>query len=188
MKPFLLKTLPAALDRLRADTQPLWGKMSAQHMLEHLNLMFYLSQSNARVQVFVPEENWEKSRAWLHSDKPFRRNLKVPTLPDDPAPLRYPGFEVAQEKLLEEVAGFYPYFEANPGVKPVHPLMARSGSPIGSASTTSMLPTICSNSDCCHCQKRQIESQDWQFSQWLSVLFSGLLWNSKGADLRVTFT
>ncbi len=97
--------------KLTANTPALWGKMSAQHMVEHLGVMYYVSTGKRPVPTFTPEDKLERSRQFLMSSKPFKRNVKVPTVPENPPPHKYKNLDEARNKLNQQIDAFYAVFE-----------------------------------------------------------------------------
>lgn len=119
---FFYETLPQLLAQLTADTQPRWGKMSAQHMVEHVSAITYLALGKRELPVMTPPEVLEKSRAWLMSDKPFRPDTKAPMLPAEPLPLSFASLDEAKQKLLDTIEAFRKRFDENPDLQTVHPV------------------------------------------------------------------
>lgn len=120
---FLQHTVPPLLAQLTPESPRLWGKMSAQHMLEHVSALFYLSYHPDKGFCVTPPEHLPKARAFLyHDDKQFRPNTRGPGLPDEPLPLRFDSLDTARTKLLDSMKAFYAYFEAEPGRETLHPV------------------------------------------------------------------
>ena len=65
------------LNTLTADKQPLWGKFSSQQMVEHLAKGFTLSIGQINFPMEVSEEKALQSKAFLYTDKPFGKDIKV---------------------------------------------------------------------------------------------------------------
>jgi hypothetical protein len=78
-----LTTFLEVLGKLDATTQPLWGNMSAQRMVEHLTDGISMSRGRGDFKVVVPEEKAAQLKQFLYSDKPMAQNIQVPfALPD----------------------------------------------------------------------------------------------------------
>ena len=103
---------------------PLWGKMNAQQMLEHLNDFFEVSIEKIIFPLVTPEEYLPKYREFLYSDKAFRENTKAPAsvLGEDPLPLRTTSIMAAKEKLQDTVHSFFEFFKTQPNNKTLHPV------------------------------------------------------------------
>ncbi len=119
---FIREVLLPLLHSLPADRSARWGKMNAQQMVEHLSDFFRLSAAQIQMPLVTPEEQLPRYRAFLHSDKPFRENTKVPVLPDEPLPVRHSSLPRALEELQESVQAFVTLFEQNPGFSSIHPV------------------------------------------------------------------
>lgn len=112
------------LQNISEQQIPLWGKMNAQQMLEHLNDFFEVSIEKIIFPLVTPEEYLPKYREFLYSDKWFKENTKAPSsvLGDDPLPLRITSIMAAKDKLQETVHSFFEFFKTKPGTKTMHPV------------------------------------------------------------------
>ncbi|GAB4422850.1 MAG: hypothetical protein OHK0039_39180 [Bacteroidia bacterium] len=119
---FIRQTAPALFAQLAADTPPRWGKMSAQHMIEHLSGVFYLAWHPEKGYCVNEGAALEKALAFLWSDRAFRQNTKAPGLPDEPLPLRFADLDTALAQLLRNIDAFYAFFEAAPDRGSLHPV------------------------------------------------------------------
>ena len=102
------------LNNLTADTKALWGKMTAQHMVEHLILAVKMSNGKVRLECFNPPEKLPTLKRILLSSRPLPRNFINPYLGEDLMPLEYKSLEEAKQILAEEIKDYYKYFEDNP--------------------------------------------------------------------------
>lgn len=120
---FFKKTVPQALSRLHPDSQPKWGLLNAQAMIEHVIGSWRISNGKAEAQQVVTDEQLPKYREFLFSDQPFVPNTKNPIMPEnEPPALRKPDLDSAKKQLEQEIADFFTYHQQNPGSKPVHPV------------------------------------------------------------------
>ncbi len=109
--------------KLNSDSLPLWGIMSAQHMLEHLLLVINIGIGKFQVEVVTPEDKLPRTKAFLMSDKPMPREFKAPYIPEnDTMPLHYPNFETAKQKLKAGLETFYALYAQNPDAVFPHPV------------------------------------------------------------------
>lgn len=108
------------IDRLQAHTQPQWGKMSAQRMVEHLSDVLDIAMGKLKVELLIPEEKVERMQAFLESDKPMARDIQVPFAPPETA-LRHSELLDAIDEFTEKWVEFEEQFEANPNLKTLHP-------------------------------------------------------------------
>jgi hypothetical protein len=100
-----LKPITETLKNLKPDTQPQWGRMTAQHMVEHLTNSVNASNGRRLLTSDLPEEKSVKAKAFLMSERPMPHG--VGANPDAELPvLRNQNLEKAIEELQEAVQEF----------------------------------------------------------------------------------
>lgn len=118
-----LVELKRMLGPLSAETPAIWGKMSAQHMLEHLILPLQIAMGKLEAPLVTPPEKVEKvKRLMLLGETPLRKDFVAPFLGDGLQPLQYDNIILAKEALLQEVEHFIIYAEAEPQLLHTHPI------------------------------------------------------------------
>lgn len=75
---YLQEDATGSLAELTTDHSAAWGKMTPQHMVEHLIITFKMSIGKINIPIITKEEDWPKTKAYLMKDSPMRRN--VPSL------------------------------------------------------------------------------------------------------------
>lgn len=111
-KRFLQTTIPAATAKLLATTKPHWGKMTAQHMIEHLYTAV-ISSTIIKNTPPVPPNSFQEEfkNALIYSVEPMARNLDNPAfrfgLPD----YTNPSLAEAKAKLLSSLERFFSIYE-----------------------------------------------------------------------------
>ena len=116
--------LTERLNNLKVDSQPVFGKMSAQHVIEHLAITFMISNGKLPRQLVTPPEKVARYKAvFFEPDKEFPSGIKAPVLGDEPLPLRYPDLPSAIQKFWKEFDAFETYYAENPDSKPMHPVI-----------------------------------------------------------------
>ena len=111
-----------SLGKLNANQAPLFGKMSAQHMVEHLTITLKLSIGKIKYPPFTPSE-----RALMAKKNLLFTELEMPmgmTPPNDTGelfPLKFPDIEKAKESLLKAWEEYLEYYEKNESAVGVHP-------------------------------------------------------------------
>jgi hypothetical protein len=104
-------------------TPPKWGKMSFQHMVEHMVLTFKNANGKMKIdEMKTPPEKIQAFQDFIMSDKEFRENTKSPSFPEDPLPLHFATAEEGINKLEKEINDFVKVFEANPGMTTRNPV------------------------------------------------------------------
>jgi hypothetical protein len=105
------------------STPPNWGRMSFQHMVEHMVLVFKNANGKLKVEEMkTPPEKVQAFQDFIMSDKEFRENTKSPSFPEDPLPLHFATAEGGINKLEKEIADFVNVYEATPGLKIRNPV------------------------------------------------------------------
>ena len=113
---FLRTRLITYLQQLDPATQPKWGKMNVQQMIEHYagDAVRNASGRLKTDKILTPAENLERMREFMMSDKPFKENTQNPLMGKEPAPLRYNTIQAAIGALQQEIIYFFEAFEKNP--------------------------------------------------------------------------
>lgn len=115
-----LELVLKTMEPLNAQSQPLWGTMSAQRMVEHLTDTLLLALGKTKVELEIPEDKIEKAQAFLMSDKPLPRNFEVGFAKKD-TPLRHEELDLAIDEFVETWIAYMTLFEENPQLKTMHP-------------------------------------------------------------------
>jgi hypothetical protein len=112
---FLKTGLVPLLQRIPPDTKPLWGKMSFQHMVEHLTAAVKIASGQLVLPGTPDTTRWEKNLAFLMTEKPFRENTHNPYLAEEPYPLRKQTVAVAISELQSALLECFEVYEKEPG-------------------------------------------------------------------------
>lgn len=106
------------LSNLKEDTVPVWGKMTPQHMIEHLVLAVQTSNGKLIINKCIsPPEKYPLMIRILLSSKPLPKNFINPVLGEGLQPLVYPNLETSILRLNNEINDFIIYFEEHPKAK-----------------------------------------------------------------------
>lgn len=116
-----LPELAQRIDLLREDTQPQWGKMTPQHMVEHLTATLLLATGKVTVKVYTPQNQLAQMRAFLMSDRPIPRGVVSPAVGSDLPPLKNESFGAAIEEFRSCFETFQSYYEENPEAVHINP-------------------------------------------------------------------
>jgi hypothetical protein len=114
-----LEKIIKTLDKLKANSKPLWGEMSAQRMVEHLTDTLEIANGKSPQELLIPEEKIEKMQAFLETDKPMARNIEVPFAPKNKA-LRNDEIEEAIDEFVEEWLNFEELYTNQPEHTEIH--------------------------------------------------------------------
>ena len=115
-----LVTMLDALDRLTISKKPVWGKMSAQEMVEHLSDLLIMSRGLNNFTPNERDETFARRQQFLYSDKEMARNIAIP-FRKDIIELRHNELALSIDEFTIEWLNFIEYYEENPGVTEIHP-------------------------------------------------------------------
>jgi hypothetical protein len=122
-KLFIQETFIRLLSNANPKTRAKWGKMSFQHMVEHMVLAVKSANGKIKTEkIFTPVEKLAAFKEFLMSSKEFKENTKSPSFPDNPLPLHFETVEVGIDKLKMEIADFFIIYENNPGLTIQNPV------------------------------------------------------------------
>ena len=121
---FLQEQYIPTLKQADVHTQPKWGKMNFQQMVEHVTAFFKVSTQKIKFDLVSPPEHMPKLKEFLMSNKQFRENTKAPLsiIGEEPFPVHYPTVDEAVNKLEKEVKHFFHFYETNAATTAVHPV------------------------------------------------------------------
>ncbi|MEM1001409.1 MAG: phenylacetic acid degradation bifunctional protein PaaZ [Bacteroidota bacterium] len=113
------RSIEGYLNQLTQDSKPLWGTMSPQHMLEHLEYSTRISSGEIQdFEYSTPDKILEKVHATLYNYKKMPREFGAPPrLEEEIKTLTHPDLETAKIKLLEAYDDHVTYFKENPEAK-----------------------------------------------------------------------
>jgi len=108
------------LNKLDPKQKPLWGKMTPQHMVEHLILAVQMSNGKLKLECFNPPDKVPTLKKFLMSSRPMPKLFVNPVIGEDLIPLENSSLLEAIEKLKNEIDDYVIFFENNPGAKTVN--------------------------------------------------------------------
>jgi hydroxymethylglutaryl-CoA reductase len=115
-----LETMLSALSRLSNSNKPLWGKMNAQEMVEHLSDMLMMARGTGNFTIDVDAETIARRQQFLLSDKEMAKNIAVP-FTKELIELSNDELELAVDEFTDEWLNFIELYENNPDASVVHP-------------------------------------------------------------------
>jgi len=119
-----LDTILETLKNLKKDSQPLFGKMTAQHMIEHLIMALNFSNGKSPQHLMIDERFAKKIRYYtIETENEMSIGFKAPMLGDDLPALNYESLHAAIENLVKTIETFEFYLKNNPEVKPICPVI-----------------------------------------------------------------
>ncbi len=124
---FFDRSFHRAVEELREEDQPLWGGMTAQHMLEHLVWAIELSTAATDVPCYTPVHLLERAKRFLYDTRPTPHEFRNPLLGEKPQPFRYGSMAEAKAALKQVTITFFEHFRDQPEAVHVHPLFGPLG-------------------------------------------------------------
>ncbi len=106
--------------KLEEDQKPLWGKMTPQHMVEHLILSVKMSNGKLTLKCINPPLKLPFLKKFLMSERPMPKLYVNPVIGEDLQPLKFNSLNQAQEKLKRETDDYEKFFSDNPDATPVN--------------------------------------------------------------------
>ncbi len=109
------------LNTLHKDAKPLWGKMTPQHIVEHLTFSLQMSTGKNPQRLHFADDVAEGiKRKIIYSDIEIPEGVKNPVLGDEPPPIVHPDMRTANQNLLAELEHFHNHYKENPEAKNMH--------------------------------------------------------------------
>ncbi|HFA48963.1 MAG TPA: hypothetical protein ENJ95_08100 [Bacteroidetes bacterium] len=115
-KEFLTQQVNELLKNLKPDTEPAFGLMTPQHMVEHLTLGIKISVKRHGEPEDPPTEKQLGFQRFIKNGAILKHKPSDKTKADLPE-LIYDNIEEAIEEIAVGVERFYNHYEANPGFK-----------------------------------------------------------------------
>ena len=105
-----------SLSKLAQDTQPKWGILTPQHLLEHLEEGYKIMSGEIQdFEIATPQKILDTVHHSLYNYDTFPKGTSFPTMKKGALEdLVYPDFETAKAKLLEARAAYLNFFKENP--------------------------------------------------------------------------
>lgn len=120
--PAELEVILAHLNRLESNQKPLWGRMSAHRMVEHLTDTLRIATGKNPQELAIPEDKIERMIQFLDSDKPMAQNIAVPFATEEMnTTLRTEELELAIDEFVDEWLYFEELYAENPDLTAIHP-------------------------------------------------------------------
>jgi oxepin-CoA hydrolase/3-oxo-5,6-dehydrosuberyl-CoA semialdehyde dehydrogenase len=116
----LLSDFIPQIESLSSDVVPNWGKMTPQHVVEHLLDSVQMSVGKVQYPIVTPEEKLPLMMRFLMSDRPFAQNAINPAVGEGLQALRWPDLEAAKASLFDEIRQYDLFYAENTSATPTH--------------------------------------------------------------------
>lgn len=117
-----IEEITKALDQLTVESKPLWGKMSAQHMVEHLVLTFRICNGTMEVEIVTDDRLLPIQKRFLLGSKPLPKLFINPIIGENLLPLEFDNLETAKDELINSLNKYEKHFIINSDSTPAHPV------------------------------------------------------------------
>ena len=111
--------IEACLAKLSEDTQPQWGSLTPQLMVEHLEYTYRIASGEIQdFEIATPEKILEKVHATLYNYEKMPKGYEFPL--NEASNIKetlHPDLATAKEKLLEARESYLQYFKEHPDAK-----------------------------------------------------------------------
>jgi hypothetical protein len=115
---FLRTKFVSVLQQLDPNTQPRWGKMNVQQMIEHFSEMFRWANGKIKHEnILTRADQLQAYRDFMMSERLFKENTKNKLMSEEPEPAKHKTTQAAIGELHEEMIHFFEVFEGNPEMK-----------------------------------------------------------------------
>lgn len=105
-----------SLAKLAPESKPLWGSMSPQQMVEHLEYTYRIASGEIQdFEIATPEKVLDKVKSTLYNYEKMPRGYDFPLSEESNiSDLRHPDLETAKARLLEAREQYVDFFKENP--------------------------------------------------------------------------
>ena len=110
------------LSRLTIDQKPLWGKMTPQHMVEHLYKTIQASINEINLNVFTEERKIPVLKKLFFGERPLPKEFMNPAIGPELLPLEFKDLNSAIIEFENLQKRYEQFFISNPSIKIAHPI------------------------------------------------------------------
>jgi len=117
------------LYQLNPDQKPLWGKMTSQHMVEHLYKTIQASIKEINLNVFTEERKIPIMKRLYLGERSLPKEFMNPAIEPDLLELEFKDLKSAIIELESVLKRYDQFFKNNPSIKTVHPVFGQLTKP-----------------------------------------------------------
>ena len=110
------------LNQLQPDQKPLWGKMTPQHMVEHLYKAVQASINEINLNVFTEERKIPILKKLFLGERALPKEFMNPAIGPELLTLEFKDLNKAIIELENVQKRYEQFFINNPSVKTAHPI------------------------------------------------------------------
>jgi hydroxymethylglutaryl-CoA reductase len=109
------------LSQLNENSKPVFGKMNAQQMIEHLSAITQIANGNWDVDVFVSDDKTARRKPFLNTENELQTGFRASFLSDEPTKLKFNSIAEATDDLIKQIRLFISVFSEDKNRTVVHP-------------------------------------------------------------------
>jgi len=110
------------LYKLNKTQKPLWGKMTPQHMVEHLYKAVQSSINEIKFNIYSEESKIPVFKRIFLGNRPLPKEFMNPAIGPDLIPLEFADLKQAIEELKKAIERYNQFFKNYPSIKTIHPV------------------------------------------------------------------
>jgi len=110
------------LSQLKPDQKPLWGKMTPQHMVEHLYKAVQSSINEIVLKVYTEERKIPVLKKLFLGERPLPKEFMNPAIGPELMQLEFEDLNNAINELRNVMQRYEQFFIDNPSNKTAHPI------------------------------------------------------------------
>jgi hydroxymethylglutaryl-CoA reductase len=105
------KEVRSLLSNLKMDSNPLFGSMNGQQMVEHLSFLMKISNGKVNADFFVEEEKSARRRPFLNTENELQVGFKASMLAEEPYLAKFATINDSIDDLVKQVDAFQQHFK-----------------------------------------------------------------------------
>ncbi len=110
------------LNQLTPEQKPLWGKMTPQHMVEHLYKTVQASINEIELKIFSEERKIPILKKLFFGERALPKEFMNPAIGPELMSLEFENLSAAIKELENVHVRYEKYFADNPSAKTAHPI------------------------------------------------------------------
>lgn len=111
-----------SIRNLKPDQKPLWGKMTPQHMVEHLYKTVQASINEIKIDIYSEEKRIPVLKRLFFGEKEFPKEFMNPAIGPNLLELEFDDLNSAIVQLENILSRYELFFKDNPEEKTIHPI------------------------------------------------------------------
>ena len=114
-----------ALIKLDAEQKPLWGKMTPQHMVEHLYKTMQASINEITLKIYSEEKRIPVLKILFLGERALPKEYMNPAIGPELMELEFVDLNTAIKELENIFIRYEQFFNNNPSAKTAHPVFGK---------------------------------------------------------------